>query len=81
MGYGEFGGGGSVKWKVRHNKGNEKPGGHDKDVPKGSEGGVFWVRLPDGEVKGPYPIDDTNPRQIVVTWTPDTIDTIDESAT
>lgn len=71
MGYGEFGGGGSVKWKVHHNH-KKQTNDHDTDAPKG---GVFYVRLPDG-VKGPYPIDDDNPRQIIVVWTPDTLETI-----
>jgi hypothetical protein len=71
MGYGEFGGGGSVKWKVHHSHKMHKTD-HDTDATKG---GVFYVQLPDG-VKGPYPIDDNNPRQIIVVWSPDTLETI-----
>ena len=72
MGYGQFGGGGSVKWKVHHNRGNETRG-HDRDAPPG---GMFYVHLPDGQVTGPYPIDENNERQITVAWTPDTLDTV-----
>lgn len=74
MGYGEFGGGGSVKWVVKHNSNSTpKHGATDKDAP---ENGEFWVQLPDGSRHGPFAIDKNNPRQIRVAWTPDTLDTI-----
>jgi hypothetical protein len=76
MGYGEFGGGGSVKWVIKHNKGTSK-----NDMDDAPETGVFWVQLPDGSRHGPFPIDKYNPRQIRIAWTPDTLDTIPVAGT
>jgi hypothetical protein len=47
MGYGEFGGGGSVKWEVKHGDGDsgngDKNGGKGKDKHPGNATGIFTV--------------------------------------
>ena len=50
MGYAEFGGGGSVKWKVEHGGGDTKRGINSGDDPKPSkaQGGQFVVLLKAG---------------------------------
>lgn len=62
MGLAEFGGGGSVKWRVVHGNGKEKK---DKDS-KPASGGDFVVVI-NGNVQQ-FPIDENNPRQIQVYW-------------
>jgi hypothetical protein len=69
MGYGEFGGGGSVLWRVTHGQGG---GGQGHD-PKGRRFGV-WIN---GQRVGGG---DTNSTYIVVGWDDDLTDatTVDE---
>jgi len=47
MGYGEFGGGGSVYWKIKHTKGDsgdaDEHGGHGKDKEPDDNEGIFTV--------------------------------------
>ena len=68
MGYGEFVGGGSVDWTIKHGKGksgtaNDKGGkGHDDDPPKG---GKFFVWV--DAVKVPASQPDGN---VLVAWGP-----------
>ena len=76
MGYGEFGGTGSVHWKVTHDEGGvKKQKGKDKDEHPGTDGGTFTVVV-NGVVIARVPIDPANARQIMVIWPPDTLATI-----
>jgi hypothetical protein len=85
MGYAEFGGGGSVKWKVEH--GGDTKKGNDKDPkPTKEEGGHFLVLIkagnnqtlsdvrttiePDGTVRVTCDIDHNDHKQIRIYWTP-----------
>ena len=67
MGLAEFGGGGSVKWRVVH--GDKKEKGKDKD-PQPVSGGSFVVVM--NGILQTFPIDDMNPHQIQIYWPPDT---------
>ena len=70
MGYGEFGGGGSVLWHVR--PAGEGSGIHGRDPrPTRPGGGTFTIFL-NGKQIARERIDFTNPRQIQVVWEPDT---------
>lgn len=60
MGYGEFGGGGSVDWRVVHENGAGK-GGKDNDPAKGGTMAVFVNGLKLAEV-------DADTSRIVVVW-------------
>ena len=69
MGYGEFGGGGSVHWEVVHGDGDSatggKHGGKGKDRhPRKGAGGVFTVKL-NGITQFTAPLDDN---KILVLW-------------
>ncbi len=75
MGYGEFGGGGSVDWEIVHGNGNNGSGhkhggkGKDDDPPKGSKG-VFTIEVYGGgpvQNLGPYDLDTS---RIVLRWGP-----------
>ena len=69
MGLAEFGGGGSVKWRVVH--GDKKEKGKDKDPqPVSGAGGSFVVVM--NGILQTFPIDDMNPHQIQIYWPPDT---------
>ena len=68
MGYGEVGGGGSVKWTMVH--GSSGGGvGFDPNPPKGQ--GIFVVKIDTGngppQVIGPFDVQE-NPRQIQIVW-------------
>jgi hypothetical protein len=67
MGYGEFVGGGSVKWTVKHNNGTP----HDKKDADAPEYGELHVTLPDGTLLGPFKWSPTEKPKIRVAWTPD----------
>jgi hypothetical protein len=76
MGYGEFGGTGSVNWKVTHDEnGVKKQKGKDKDEHSGTTGGMFTVVV-NGLVIARVPIDPNNSRQVLVIWPPDSLATI-----
>jgi hypothetical protein len=60
MGYGEFGGGGSVHWRVVHGNGAGK-GGRDGNPPEGGTIAVYINGVKVGEV-------DTDTSHIVVVW-------------
>jgi len=69
VGYGEFGGGGSVDWEVVHGDGDNasggKHGGKGKDKhPKKGSGGVFTVKL-NGITQFSAPLDSS---KILVLW-------------
>lgn len=70
MGLAEFGGGGSVKWRVMHGDKKEKK---DKDTQPAS-GGDFVVVLDMGGTpeQFQFPIDASNPRQIQIYWPSET---------
>lgn len=78
MGYGEFLGGGSVKWGITHSNGDHGSGGphggdgRDKD-PANNSGAVFtiWAFKKNGVATylGAYPTDDY---KIKVEWAPRT---------
>lgn len=69
MGYGEFGGGGSVQWRIVGS--NTGDAGYDPVPPHGQ--GKFLVKINTGTgapvVIGPFPIQDNNPHQIQIIWT------------
>jgi hypothetical protein len=85
MGYSEFGGGGSVKWKVEHGGDTKKPADRDPKPTK-EEGGQFVVLIkaganqaiadarttiePDGTVRVTCDIDHNDQKQIRIYWTP-----------
>jgi hypothetical protein len=70
MGYGEFGGGGSVLWHVR--PAGEGSGIHGRDPkPTRPSGGTFTIYL-NGKQIGQDRIDFTNPRQVQIVWQPQT---------
>ena len=75
MGYGEFGGGGSVEWRVVHSSGNNGKGdkhggnGKDDDPPKSGKG-IFMLQVNGpgaGNTYGPFDVDTT---RILITWGP-----------
>jgi len=66
MGYGEFVGGGSVEWTVKHN-GGKNHYDKDNDAP---DSGVMTVTTPDG-VKHVFPWSPGNKITVRVAWTPD----------
>lgn len=79
MGYGEFVGGGSVKWNITHTHGDHGGGGQqggngrDKD-PTPNSGAVFTIqvinrRTNSTEFLGPWVVDDST---IKVEWAPRT---------
>jgi len=69
MGYGEYGGGGSVKWHVEHSDGDhakapnkKRAHGRDKD-PKGPNAKIaVWIN---GAKHGPF---DCDGAKVVVAW-------------
>jgi len=80
MGYGEFVGGGSVKWEITHTNGDNGNGGphggngRDKDPVKNS-GAVFTIvatnqKTGQGDNYGPFLVDDY---KIKVEWAPHTV--------
>ena len=70
MGYGEYGGGGSVEWRIVH--GDKKQKGKDKDPqPVKGTGGQFKVYV-DGLLVGSAAVDTGT---VLVVWDPDTFDT------
>ena len=69
MGYGEFGGGGSVDWIVVHSDKKQKGKDKDPDPPKGS-GGKFYV-LVDHSIVLTL---DTDGHDVMVVWSPTTVD-------
>lgn len=85
MGYSEFGGGGSVKWKVEHG-GDTKRNDDSDPKPSKEEGGQFVVLIkagengaiadarttiePDGTVRVTCGIDHNDQKQIRIYWTP-----------
>ena len=86
MGYGEYGGGGSVKWLVRH--GDDGVSRYDKDSkPKKDDGGDFTVLIStgltkakamsitkfgdDGTITAVLPISQDPKTQIQIYWPPD----------
>lgn len=79
MGYGEFGGGGSVHWVTVPGGGGGVGNGIDPNPPKGADGkfggGKFLIKV-NGKEIGEWPIED-NPRQIQIYWTPHKPDNFD----
>lgn len=74
MGYGEFGGGGSVRWRVVH--GDKAQKGRDRDpLPNHGAGGVFRVYI-DGS-STPVAVTSVDTGQVRVVWDPDTKATSD----
>lgn len=85
MGYGEFGGGGSIEWKIKHGGNTEEYNGKDPK-PKKSEDGQFTILIKaakkqeeadsrttielDGTVRVSCPIDHANKKQIQIYWAP-----------
>jgi len=71
MGHGEFGGGGSVVWEVKHGNGHSGSGGpnggkgKDKDPAAGS-GGQFTVFVNGAQCGPQVPVDTST---VLVTWT------------
>lgn len=77
MGYGEFGGTGSVNFKVVHDQdGNgQKQTKDGKDKHAGAATGDFVVAV-NGLVVARVPIDKNNSQQVLVIWPPDTLASI-----
>ena len=74
MGYAEYGGDGSVKWATK-----QDDGGHHTSTDKGSKpDGNFYVYV-EGKLVATVK-QKKKPRQVVVTWDPDTIDSLPEAA-
>ncbi len=74
MGYGEFGGGGSVDWRVVHGDHGQKGKDKDPQPPKGS--GTFRVYINGSTTPiATTPVDGGSVR---VVWDPDTKQTSDE---
>jgi hypothetical protein len=71
MGYGEVGGGGSVKWQMVHG-GSGGGSGYDPNPPAGA--GRFIVKLDTVPGTPPtmlqFPIQETNRHQIQIVWVP-----------
>jgi hypothetical protein len=82
MGYGEFGGGGSIHWVTVPGGGGSVSNGVDAIPAKGSNGlfggGKFVIKV-NGEEIGEWAIED-NPRQIQIYWTPHKPSTFDPDA-
>lgn len=70
MGYGEYDGGGSVRWKVKHSNG--VGGGSGRD-PVDTTGQSFSIYV-NGELIKTVPI--TANDDILIIWTPDTLDSV-----
>src|SRR5215813_14820394 len=74
MGYGEVGGGGSVRWQMVHgNSGTGSGGGAGYDPDPAPNSGKFIVKLDTGS--GPpkisqFPIQEMNRHQIQIVWVP-----------
>ena len=79
MGYGEFGGGGSVHWVTVPGGGGNVSSGVDPNPAKGSDGkfggGTFVIKVNNKEI-GEWAIED-NPRQIQIFWAPHKPSTFD----
>jgi hypothetical protein len=80
MGYGEFGGTGSVNFKVVHEESGAKKEKKGKDDNAGVPGGFFTVVV-NGVVIASVPIDTKNAQQVLVIWPPDTLATVPHPAT